>query len=122
MGHIDGVTRPRPFPPPPLEFDLDKVEHIYLVGGGKAAQRQAQALEDVLGDRITDGHVNAKKGDQIFLKRVGVTLAGHPSPDEDSVSGAQQIVDIERRAKKGDIVVMSESGGGTALMTLPAPG
>jgi glycerate 2-kinase len=119
VGH--NMSRPRPFPPGPLVFDLDRIGDIYLVGGGKAAQRQAEAIEDILGDLITDGHVNAKKGDQIRLKRVGVTLAGHPSPDEDSVTGAQRIQDIERRAKKGDIVFMSESGGGTALLTLPAP-
>jgi glycerate 2-kinase len=122
MSAVRNPTHPRPFPPAPLVFDLDKIGNIYLVGGGKAAQRQAQAIEDILGDLITDGHVNAKKGDKIVLKRVSVTLAGHPIPDEDSVSGARRIVEIERKAKKGDIVFMSESGGGTALMTLPAPG
>jgi glycerate 2-kinase len=120
LGH--DMSRPRPFAPGPLVLDLDEIGDIYLVGGGKAAQRQAEAIEDILGDLITDGHVNAKKGDQIRLKRVGVTLAGHPNPDEDSVIGARRIVEIERRAKKGDIVFMSESGGGTALLTLPAPG
>lgn len=106
----------------PLEFDLSKVGHIYVLGGGKAAQRQAKALEDVLGDLITDGHVNAKKGDSIELKRIGVTLAGHPIPDEDSVEGAQKIIELARKAGKGDIVFFSESGGGSALLTLPAPG
>ncbi|MFO7697384.1 MAG: DUF4147 domain-containing protein [Anaerolineae bacterium] len=115
-------TRPRPFPPAPLVFDLDKIGNVYLVGGGKAAQRQAKALEDVLGDLIVEGHVNAKKGDSLVLKHATVSLAGHPNPDEESVIGAQRIMDIERKAKKGDIVFMSESGGGTALMTLPAPG
>ncbi len=113
---------PRPFAPGPMVLDIDKIGHIYLVGGGKAAQRQAEAMEDILGDLITDGHVNAKKGDTIALKRVPVTLAGHPSPDEDSVEGARQIVEVERRARKGDLVLVSESGGGTALLTLPAPG
>jgi len=116
------ASRPRPFRPAPLVFDLSKVGDIYLVGGGKAAQRQAQALEDILGDRITEGHINAKKGDSIVLRRATVTLAGHPNPDEDSVTGARRIVEIERKAKKGDIVFVSESGGGTALLTLPAPG
>lgn len=124
LGPMTGhnMTRPRPFPPGPLALNLDEIGDIYLVGGGKAAQRQAEAIEDVLGDLITDGHVNAKKGDSVRLERVGVTLAGHPNPDEDSVIGAQRIVEIERRAKKGDIVFQSESGGGTALLTLPAPG
>ena len=53
----------------PLVFDLSQVGNIYVVGGGKAAQRQAEAIEDVLGDLITDGHLNAKKGDNIRLKR-----------------------------------------------------
>jgi glycerate-2-kinase len=71
---------------------------------------------------ITAGHVNAKKGDTPQLRRIGVTLAGHPIPDEDSVAGAREIVKVARRARKGDIVFHSESGGGSALLTLPAPG
>lgn len=107
---------------PPLVFDLAKVGRIYVTGGGKAAQRQAEALEDTLGDLIAGGHVNAKKGDTVRLKRIGVTLAGHPLPDEDSVEGSKRIVEWEGKARKGDIVFHSESGGGSALMTLPAPG
>ncbi len=115
-------TRPRPAPSIPLVFDLDQVGNIYVTGGGKAAQREARALEDILGDRITAGCVNAKKGDSIYLDRCEVTLAGHPEPDEESVSGAQKIVDLMHTAKKGDIIFECESGGGTALITLPAPG
>jgi glycerate 2-kinase len=124
LGPMKGYvpTHPRPFPPPPLVFDLDKIGHIYLLGGGKAAQRQAKALEDVLGDLITEGQVNAKKGDSVVLTHAHVTLAGHPNPDEDSVLGAQRIVDIGIKGQKNDVVFFSESGGGTALMTLPAPG
>ena len=106
----------------PLVFDLSRVGHIYVIGGGKAAQRQARALEDALGDLITEGHVNAKKGDTVQLERIGVALAGHPIPDEDSVAGARKIVEVARKARKGDVVFFSESGGGSALLTLPAPG
>jgi glycerate 2-kinase len=106
----------------PLVFELSKVGSIYVVGGGKAAQRQAKALEDVLGDLITEGHVNAKKGEQLQLKRIEVSFAGHPMPDEDSVSGSERILEIEQKARKGDIVFFSESGGGSALYALPGPG
>jgi glycerate-2-kinase len=82
----------------------------------------AQAIEDVLGELITEGHVNAKKGEERLLNRIGVTFAGHPIPDKDSVNGSEKILNIERKAKKGDIVFFTESGGGTALMTLPGPG
>jgi len=119
VGHKDFS---RPLGQEPLVFDLSQVGNIYVVGGGKAAQRQAKAVEDALGDFITEGHINAKKGDEVQLKRIEVTLAGHPIPDEDSVEGAKRILEIEKKAKKGDIVFLSESGGGSALMTLPAPG
>jgi len=106
----------------PLIFDLDKVGNIYVVGGGKAAQRMAKAIEDVLGDLITDGHVNAKKGEKVELKKIEVTLAGHPLPDEDSVEGSKRILEILKKARKGDIVFFAESGGASALMALPGPG
>ena len=108
--------------PPPRVCDLSKVNHIYVVGGGKAVQRMAKAFEDVLGDRISDGHICIKKGERIELTRVGVTLAGHPLPDEDSVRGASRIMEILARAGEGDLVFWLRSGGGTALLALPAPG
>jgi glycerate 2-kinase len=106
----------------PAVFDLAQVGRIYVVGGGKSAQRMAEALEDVLGDLITEGQINAKKGDSIRLKRVRVTLAGHPLPDEDSIAGSQRIIEIERKARPGDVVFHCTSGGATALTALPAPG
>ena len=108
--------------PPPRVCDLSKVNHIYVVGGGKAVQRMAKAFEDVLGDRISDGHISIKKGERLKLTRLGVTLAGHPLPDEDSVRGASRIMDILVRAREGDLVFWLRSGGGTALLALPAPG
>jgi glycerate-2-kinase len=107
---------------PPLTFDLSEPRSIYVIGAGKAVQRIAEALEGALGDLITDGQINAKKGDTVRLKRIPVTLAGHPLPDEDSVRGATRILEIARRARKGDIVFSLDSGGGTALSALPAPG
>jgi len=106
----------------PLIFDLSKVESVYLFGGGKAVQRMAQAVEDSLGDLITDGQINAKKGDALRCKKVNVTFAGHPIPNEDSVAGAKRKHEIESKVKKGDIVFYFTSGGGSATLTWPAPG
>jgi glycerate-2-kinase len=106
----------------PQEFDLDAPRSIYVIGGGKVAQRMAEAVEEILGEWITDGQINAKKGDSLRLKRIPVTMAGHPLPDEESVSGAQRIVEIARKAQRGDIVFHCHSGGATALTALPGPG
>ena len=119
VGHPDFSPLPER---EPQVFDLSEIGDIYVVGGGKAAQREAEAVEDVLGDLITDGQINAKKGDTVRLKRIPVTLAGHPIPDEESVAGGRRIIEIERRAKKGDIVFVCASGGATSLTAVPVPG
>ncbi|MBC7090978.1 MAG: DUF4147 domain-containing protein [Nitrososphaeria archaeon] len=119
---IPGFTSDGNMVTEPLIFDLNEVGNIYVVGGGKAAQRMAKAIEDVLGDLITEGHVNAKKGEKVELKKIEVTLAGHPLPDEDSVEGSKRILEILKKARKGDIVFFAESGGASALMALPGPG
>ncbi|MBN2240199.1 MAG: DUF4147 domain-containing protein [Dehalococcoidales bacterium] len=106
----------------PVEYDLKDIKNIYVVGGGKSVQKTALALEDTLGDLITEGQINTKKGDEIICKRVNVTLAGHPMPDEDSVKGAARMLEIEKKAGKGDIVFYVTSGGGSSLKALPAPG
>jgi glycerate 2-kinase len=119
VGHPDFSDPPGQYP---QVFDLNKIKNIYVVGGGKAVQREALAFEDTLGNRITAGHINIKKGEQIALKHIDVTLAGHPLPDVDSVSGASKIVEIMHRATDGDLVFWLQSGGGTALLALPAEG
>jgi glycerate 2-kinase len=106
----------------PLKFDLRDIDHIYVVGGGKAVQKMAKAVEDELGDLITDSQINVKKGESLLCQKINVTFAGHPLPDEESLSGAQRILEIERKARERDLVFVITSGGGTALKALPAPG
>src|SRR5210317_785345 len=43
-------------------FNLNKVNKIYAIGAGKATYPLAVALEEILGDRITDGFIAIKKG------------------------------------------------------------
>ena len=64
-------------------FDLSRVGRIYVFGAGKGIQNVAKAIEDVLGDRLSGGHEIDKKGHPLILKRIGETLGGHPTPDED---------------------------------------
>ena len=43
-------------------FNLNKVNNIYAIGAGKATYPLAVALEEILGDRISDGFIAVKKG------------------------------------------------------------
>jgi len=53
-------------------YDLSKIGNIYVFGAGKGCQRVAKAIEDVLGDALTGGHVIDKKSHDVILKRVEV--------------------------------------------------
>ena len=103
------------------KFDLSKTKNIYVIGAGKAVQRMARAVEERLGDRLTEGHINIKKGDISELKKIEVTFASHPIPDESCLEGAQRIMEIAKKANKDDIVIYLGSGGATSLSALPPP-
>jgi glycerate 2-kinase len=102
--------------------DLSEVDHIYVVGAGKAVQRQAQALEDILGDRLTAGSISVKRGEACTLKRIEVTEAAHPVPDEQSVAGARKIMALVQGATARDLVITLFSDGASSLFVLPASG
>jgi glycerate 2-kinase len=103
-------------------IDLSQVDRIYCFGAGKGIQRIVQAIEEVLGDRLTGGHVVAKHGDPLVVERVGVTFGAHPVPDEGCVRGCQRIVEMAHGLTERDLVFTVATNGVSALLTLPAPG
>ena len=104
-------------------YDLDAIDRVYVFGVGKGIQRITKALEEILGDYLTDGHVVAKHGDEVIMEKLGCTLAGHPVPDRYCAEGCQKIVDIIRQAKltDNDLVITAIGNGVSSLMTLPWP-
>ena len=103
-------------------YDLSRIGRIYVLGAGKGIQNVAKAIEDVLGDRLTGGHVIDKKGHPLILERVGVTLGGHPTPDEDCVKGCERILEITRDLTEKDLVITCVANGVSSLLTMPVPG
>ena len=103
-------------------IDLDEINNIYVFGAGKGIQRVVKAIEDVLGDRLTGGHVIDKKGHPVILERVGVTLGGHPVPDEDGVEGCRKTVEMTKNLTENDLVFTCVGSGSSSLWTMPVPG
>jgi len=103
-----------------LNYDLSKVGNIYVIGGGKASFSIAQALDEILGQRIKRGVINVKRGEKGKLKRIKVIEAGHPIPDEMGMEGAKEMIHIAEEAKEGDLVFCAITGGASALMPIPA--
>jgi len=106
-------------------FDLGTIERVLVVGGGKAATAMTAALCALLGDRIAGGLVVTKYGHvapQLDAGPVEILEAGHPLPDEAAVAGARRMAGLLATATNRDLVLAVISGGGSALLTLPAPG
>lgn len=57
-------------------YDLAEYDRIFVIGAAKGIQRAALALEEILGDRLTAGHVVAKHGEELICRKTGVTFAG----------------------------------------------
>jgi len=53
-------------------YDLREVERVLVVGAGKASARMAVAIEEILGDLISDGLINVKYGHGQPLKKIAV--------------------------------------------------
>ncbi len=121
VGHCDFAPAGTPGPEDEV-YDLARIGRIYVFGAGKGVQRVARAIEDVLGDRLAGGHVIAKHGDEIILERIGVTLGGHPVPDEGCVLGCRRILEMCRGLRPEDLVFTIAANGISSLLTLPAPG
>jgi len=103
-------------------YDLARFQHVWIIGAGKASAPMAAAVEDVLGERVTGGHVLVKYGYTCPTRRVALHEAGHPVPDDAGLAGSRAIIDLLRGAGAGDLVIGVISGGGSALMTLPVEG
>jgi glycerate 2-kinase len=120
-------------------YDLAKYERVFLVGVGKAGTPMARAAAEVLGDRIAGGVVVVKEGHSdsstgnllpgavegsspVAGRPWSVIESAHPIPDARSVEGAQRVADLLAQTTERDLVVAVISGGGSALLTLPASG
>ncbi|MDO9339555.1 MAG: glycerate kinase [Bacteroidales bacterium] len=99
-----------------LNFSLELIDNIYVIGAGKASAMMAVEVEKILGSRITEGHIVVKYGHSSKLKYIRVTEAGHPVPDSNGFKATMAIMEIAGMAKGNDLVVCVLSGGGSALL------
>lgn len=106
------------------EYTLDNYKQIFVVGGGKAARRTGAELVNILGDRITAGILNVyqEQARRPISDRIKLCAADHPTPNEEGVEGARQMVKLLKSADRKTLVIALISGGGSSLMALPVAG
>ena len=104
-------------------YDLGLFKQVLLTGAGKASARMAQAIEQILGDRITSGIIVTKKGYGLPLRgNIDLVEGRHPLPDREGVKGARKIAKLLSRTTAEDLIILLLSGGGSALLVSPVPG
>lgn len=101
---------------------LSRFNKIIVIGVGKATAPMAQALENILGDRIGKGFIVVKYGHTSPLKKIKQLEAGHPLPDESGIKGTEEILGLLRNADEKTLVICLLSGGGSALLVSPLNG
>jgi hydroxypyruvate reductase len=105
-----------------VSYDLTQFDRIFVLGAGKAGAAMAQAVEQLMGDRLTEGLVVVKYHHLATLQKVVLCEAGHPLPDENGLKAARSICELAARADERTLVIFLVSGGGSALLPLPAEG
>ncbi len=108
---------PRHLPPPPTGRTV-------VVGAGKAAAAMARAVEAHWpADQPLSGLVVTRYGHGVGpLSRIEVVEASHPVPDGAGRDAAARLLRLVSGLGPDDLVLCLISGGGSALLGLPARG
>jgi glycerate 2-kinase len=94
---------------------------VIVVGAGKAAGSMAKAVEDHW-DGPLEGLVVTRYGHGVPCKRIEIVEASHPVPDAAGAEAAKRILTTVAGLTPDDLVLCLVSGGGSALLGLPAEG
>ena len=92
-----------------------------IIGAGKAAAAMARALEAHWSGPL-EGLVVTRYDHAVPTERIEVVEAAHPVPDAAGHDAAQRILALAEGAGEDDLLLCLISGGGSALLSLPAGG
>jgi hydroxypyruvate reductase len=105
---------PPHLPPPPRG-------RLIVVGAGKASASMARAVELHWPGPLS-GLVVTRYGYAVPCEHIEIVEAAHPVPDAAGMHAAQRMLERVRGLNEDDLVLCLISGGGSALLPLPAAG
>jgi hydroxypyruvate reductase len=112
-------------PPPPSAANGGRT---LVLGAGKAAAAMAQAVETLwpmdapLSGLVVTRYDHIPPRPAGLKQRIEVAQAAHPVPDAAGLAATERIMALARGMTENDLVLCLISGGGSALLTLPAEG
>ncbi len=100
------------------KYSLSQYRRVRVLGIGKAALEAAEALRQLLGDRLSDGYViDVRAGDlgPKIISRAGT----HPLASEKNRQYTKELMRYFSDGSEKDLVICIISGGGSALLCAP---
>ena len=95
----------------------------FVAAAGKAAASMALAVEQHWPHAARlDGLAITRYGHGLPTQRIRVIEAGHPVPDAAGEGAARALLAEVRKLGPDDLLLALVSGGGSSLLSLPAPG
>ena len=95
---------------------------VLVLGAGKSAAVRAEAVETAWPHVALSGLVVTRYGHAVPTRHIEVAEAAHPVPDEAGATAARRMLEMLHGLGPQDLVLFLVSGGGSSLLTLPAPG
>lgn len=108
------VCIPQQLPDPPRG-------RLIVIGAGKASAAMAQAVEQNWRGSLS-GLVVTRYGYAVPCTQIEIVEAAHPVPDAAGMRAAQRMLELVKHLDEDDLVLGLISGGGSALLPLPAEG
>jgi hydroxypyruvate reductase len=99
-----------------------------VLGAGKAAGAMAHALETLwpmdaaMSGLVVTRYHHTPPRPAALVQRIEVVEAAHPVPDEAGLQASKRMMALCQGLTQDDLVICLVSGGGSALLTLPAQG
>ena len=90
-----------------------------VIGAGKGAAAMAKAVEDHWDGELS-GLVVTRYEHGLPCKHIEVVEASHPVPDAAGRDAAKRMLEMVKGLTEKDLVICLVSGGGSALLALPA--
>jgi len=105
-----------------VRVKLTDFEEVVILGAGKAVHTMCRYIEQLLGDKITGGLLIVPYNvvGLYTSSKVKIRGGGHPVPDKEGYEAAKELVEIAQSTGPKSLVLVLISGGGSALMPLPA--
>ena len=106
---------------PPFLSKLEFTGRTVVFGAGKASAAMAQAVEQHTSAAL-EGLVITRYGHAVECQQIEIVEAGHPVPDQKGMRAAASMLETASGLTEKDSVLCLISGGGSSLLSLPAPG